>query len=700
MLMKSVIYIFFAVLLFSDLLSAPDDKKQLAYASYQEGVKYYNDDDEDTALKKFREAVKYDRKLAKAYEYIALILMDQGTVHSRFMATTELDKALKLDWHNPEFRFTNAKLYLKKDMDGAAMREFEKVVKYDPDNYMAYYQMGLIKEKVVMRYRDMIDADEGGVIYFRKFAEKDKDKTIYYYNKARAINPRFMDVYYRLGLLYYEFGEINEMIDLLSAAVRINPDDINCHLFLGFAFHNDQQYANAERHYEHAMELMPDDQRRLFESIENIITPAEKLDYDEMQQDGRRAMEHAYWKRNDPLFLTEFNERRLEHYSRIAYVNLRYSKPDKKIEGWKTDQGKVYVRYGKPQMMYRTRPEIGDFSAINSFSPLKTSKDVWIYDDFEFVFDDQFLSNRYDFAWGDSPENDYRSVYELLIEKTPESHRYLPDNKILEIATDLTEFKGKGDSSALEISYAVHADSLYLSRNEDQWESRLNKGMFVFDSQWNEIHSRRNEVVFPENDIIDIGASRYFIASDAVSLEPGIYHLAFELFDTESGRRGSVRKEVELRTHAPDSLALSDILLARSIEADSTAYTFLREDLDIVPNPLKRFTSGEPVYIYYEIYNLAQDASGMSRFRIEYTLGDGDDDGPGLFVRFLSKLNIVDIRGDVTTTLVYEGNSSCEFLYQKIDLPDDLDGDVALTVQITDLQSGESVSRKSEFGLD
>ncbi|MEE4312764.1 MAG: GWxTD domain-containing protein [candidate division KSB1 bacterium] len=698
--MKSVIYIAIAVFLFSDLSAAPKNKKQLAYACYQEGVKYYKADDEDAALKKFREAVEYDKKLAKAYEYIALILMDRGTVHSRFMATTELDKALKLDWHNPEFRFTNAKLYLKKDMDGAAMREFEKVVKYDPDNYMAYYQMGLIKEKRVMRYRDMIDADEGGVIYFRKYAEKDKDKTIYYYNKARAINPKFMDVYYRLGLLYYEFGEINEMIDLLSAAVRINSEDVNCHLFLGFAFHNDQQYANAEKYYHRAMELMPADQRRLFESIENIITTADRSKYEEMQQEGKRAMERAHWKRNDPFFLTEFNERRLEHYSRIAYVNLRYSKPEKKIEGWKTDQGKVYIRYGKPMMMYRTRPEIGDFSAINSFSPLKTSKDVWIYDDFEFIFDDQFLSNRYDFAWGDSPENDYRSVYELLIEKTPELHRYLPENKILEIATQLTEFKGERDSSALDVSYAVHADSLYLGRYEDRWESRLSKGMFIFDRHWNEIQSRKNEVVFPENDIIDIGESRYFIASDGISLEPGTYHLAFELLDSESGRRGSVRKEVEIKRHAPDSLALSDILLARSIEADSTAYTFFRETLDIVPNPLKRFSPGEPVYIYYEIYNLAQDASGMSRFRIEYTLGDGDEDGPGLFVRFLSKLNIVDIRGDVTTTLIYEGNSSREFLYQKIDLPDDLDGDVALTVQITDLQSDESVSRKSEFRLD
>ncbi|MCK7529462.1 MAG: GWxTD domain-containing protein [Ignavibacteriales bacterium] len=32
-----------------------------------------------------------------------------------------------------------------------------------------------------------------------------------------------------------------------------------------------------------------------------------------------------FWKISDPLFLTKYNERLLEHYSRVSYSNLKFS---------------------------------------------------------------------------------------------------------------------------------------------------------------------------------------------------------------------------------------------------------------------------------------------------------------------------------------------------------------------------------------
>ncbi len=680
-------------------VSLSEDKVSLSKALLRQGITLYEAGQMSEATEKFREAIKLNKKLADAYNYLALILMEEGTVHSRFLATIELDKALKLDWDNPDFRFTNGVLYLKKSMSGSALREFKKVVDEDPRNFKAYYQMGLIEENDMMRYRDMVDPDEGGIIFFREFAEKNKEKATYYFNKAIAINPMFTELYYRLGLIYFEFDDLDEMIRLLEKAVIINPKDKNCHLFLGFAYHQSQKYELAEREYEDAMKLMAADELTLFQSIDMIMSPGEKKEYDSISSRRKNNFTDMFWKRNDPFYLTPYNERRLEHYSRIAYANLRYSDPDKNIEGWKTDQGKVYIRYGKPIHSYRTRPEIGDVTTANSFGPVNSSKDVWLYDDFQFVFDDPFLSNRYEFAWGDRPENDYRSVYEQLIQKTPELHRYLPEKKILNIAMDIAEFRGQAGNTALNISYAVPADSIYLLQRDGIWQSRMQKGLFLFDDDWREVYGSRAEISLPERSIQKVGEDKYFIDRSEIETKPDSFTLAFEIHDLESGKRGSLRSKVGVSAFNDPNLTMSDILLAYDINLDQDVSRLSRMDLDMVANPLQRYAYPSPVYIYYEIYNLKQDENKETSFRIEYTLGDQKRKASAL-KRLLSGLKLIRLTGDITTSVEYEGNVSTEHQVQRIDLSPSHRGQLKLTVTVTDLNDNQHVFRELDFKLD
>ena len=54
-----------------------------------------------------------------------------------------------------------------------------------------------------------------------------------------------------------------------------------------------------------------------------------------------------FWRKRDPLYLTAFSERRMEHYGRVAYANLRYGQRLKGIPGWQTDRGKAYIKFGR-----------------------------------------------------------------------------------------------------------------------------------------------------------------------------------------------------------------------------------------------------------------------------------------------------------------------------------------------------------------
>ena len=52
-----------------------------------------------------------------------------------------------------------------------------------------------------------------------------------------------------------------------------------------------------------------------------------------------------FWRRRDPNPDTEENEFREEYYERIAYANEHYTSG---IPGWKTDRGRIYITWGKP----------------------------------------------------------------------------------------------------------------------------------------------------------------------------------------------------------------------------------------------------------------------------------------------------------------------------------------------------------------
>src|SRR3989454_3678316 len=84
----------------------------------------------------------------------------------------------------------------------------------------------------------------------------------------------------------------------------------------------------------------------LDEDVAYIITDEEKATFKALKTDEEREQFiEAFWLRRDPTPDTIENEFKEVHYARIAYANERFAsgKP-----GWKTDRGRIYILYGKP----------------------------------------------------------------------------------------------------------------------------------------------------------------------------------------------------------------------------------------------------------------------------------------------------------------------------------------------------------------
>jgi GWxTD domain-containing protein len=87
-------------------------------------------------------------------------------------------------------------------------------------------------------------------------------------------------------------------------------------------------------------------QNWLNEDVAYIITDEERKMFKKLQTDEEREQFiEAFWRRRDPDPDTDENEYKEQYFERIAYANEHYASG---IPGWKTDRGRIYIMFGKP----------------------------------------------------------------------------------------------------------------------------------------------------------------------------------------------------------------------------------------------------------------------------------------------------------------------------------------------------------------
>jgi GWxTD domain-containing protein len=84
----------------------------------------------------------------------------------------------------------------------------------------------------------------------------------------------------------------------------------------------------------------------LDEDVSYIITDEERKAFKTLKTDEERdQFIEQFWLRRDPDPDTPENEYKEEYYQRIQYANEKFSSG---IPGWRTDRGRIYVKFGKP----------------------------------------------------------------------------------------------------------------------------------------------------------------------------------------------------------------------------------------------------------------------------------------------------------------------------------------------------------------
>ena len=118
-----------------------------------------------------------------------------------------------------------------------------------------------------------------------------------------------------------------------------------------------------------------------------IITNEERKAFKALATDEEREnFIESFWRRRDPDPDTEENEYREEYYERIAYANEHFASG---IPGWKTDRGRVYIAWGKPDSV-ESHPSGGAYDRPSYEGGGSTSTypfEIWFYRHLEGIGD-------------------------------------------------------------------------------------------------------------------------------------------------------------------------------------------------------------------------------------------------------------------------------------------------------------------------
>jgi len=195
-------------------------------------------------------------------------------------------------------------------------------------------------------------------------------------------------------------------------------------------------------------------------------------------------------------------------------------------------------------------------------------------------------------------------------------------------------------------------------------------------------------------------------ALERVTLSPGEYRFGVKLTDLNSGEFGVHRGTVTVdNLGGVETLTMSDVLLASRVEtAENPSNPFVRWGrLKVLPLPSGIFKREQTVFAYYEVYGLQPDDAGNVRYRTTYTLA-APDPGRNVFARFFSAVGDLlgedEERGRVTYAFERDAPAEDPLLeYVSLDVSDTEAGEYTMIVEIEDLVSGTTRSRRAPITL-
>ena len=404
-----------------------------------------------------------------------------------------------------------------------------------------------------------------------------------------------------------------------------------------------------------------------------IITSEEKKAFKALATDEEREnFIEQFWRRRDPNPDTEENEYREEYYERIAYANERFASG---IPGWKTDRGRVYIAWGKPDSV-ESRPSGGSYDRPSYEGGGSTTTypfEIWFYrhldgigDGLEIEFVDPTGTGEYRLARNANEKDALAMVPGAglttseqlgLSSKTDritgggqQNYQREQDTMFrrMEIISglqrpptvkfgDLQGLAG-GDSGVLDnnpLNFDVRIDffrqsddriitafTIQTDNKELSFESvgGLEQATMNIFGRITAVSGKRSGIfedsVTATATAAELAETRHkkSVYQKAIALTPGTYKVDVVVRDVKSGSKGLANLGFVVPRYDEKKLSTSSMVLTSTLRSTSDADTgrmFVIGNAKVIPNLAATYRRGDEVGVYMQVYNAQIDQTTL-----------------------------------------------------------------------------------------
>lgn len=699
------------------------------------GNVYLKGGDLKAAERAFMDARRRQHKYAPAYNGLGLVWREKPK--GLYTAIDYFKKALQYDRNYLEARYHIAEArYALGEHD--VKREAEKLLQMDATFAPAHRLLGE---------------------WYETFKE-DHLRATEHYEQYLSLRPDDPDVILRLAGALANVDDHARVVDLMRTQMLSHPDAIEMSPVLANAYMELDSLDLAEGTYESFLDACEPAERLLYEDIRLLASPDEyeafaqapdrdaylirfwgDRDPDLTTAANERRLEHyrRVWfarkhfaKAKQPWDIrgemyVRFGEP--DHRSRSDWVNFQQSLEVQRVKetfarqlhGASTDTSWGDILVAFPVRSIREGHDFGGFMAP-AYRPVIANRpdesmvpwECWVYvyngagGGMEVTFTDERLTGKFDFA--PTPVD-----VDIDIRKLAMYNRFSPQNVSMRAAArmpnyyqppenedplefyyDLADFRGQAEAaSALEIYSGIPRHAALYVEAKDATTLDVERTVALLNKETGKVYREKGDVLFRRQG--DVSQTQGAFVPDVVRLDvpPGRYRMEVKARDKRSDRRGRYRQIIYVEAYPETGLRMSDLELAWRISETSLDDKFSKGDLHVVPMPTRTYGKGHSVYVYYEIYNLTRDTFGRTRYRITYTVGKKGDSEVGNIAR------LVRLRGNRQTEVEVAseqvGTDPTEVEYVALQLGQHNEGRQVLQVAVTDLNSGETVTKDAGF---
>ncbi|MBC8180713.1 GWxTD domain-containing protein [candidate division KSB1 bacterium] len=560
--------------------------------------------------------------------------------------------------------------------------------------------------------------------YMRKTEKKSLENALNEFKKILGQDQGYRDITYQIGYSYQKMKVYDKALSFLNSITEEMGDYARTRIRMSEIYYETEKFEQSTVCYYQAMETLTDKEMLDYQFDEQkiLLTKEEKAEFEAVSYDQKRYVFQRFWKSRDPDPSTVENERLTEHFRRVNFArfNFHFTAPP-----YYDDRGKIYIKYGEPDERYNsplgntlakdneswsyetiTKGLVFDFVADGGYYKLAQDLTEAAPPGYSFdqrlalaaglYMDRSHISDSYSMlmvSFSMDRLNDFQADQAEALNKYPGDIYAPKENKYtFPFISKWGQFKEKNEKTRLEFYTSFPGSALKLSTSNMPVTKYVDFFIEVDDTNFNAVISDKKRFAYNITSHEKLQNAQY-VFQNTYSLSPGNYNVAFVISDVDVASKGVIRKDLIVRDYSGDKLLMSDLQISSNIKPASGKpnEAFVKNDLKVVPYTFTRVMRRNPIYLYFEIYNLSLDDQGLTNFEVAYSVETTKPKRS--FWKTLGSIFTGGKKNTIATSTKRVGDTRNPFEYIALDLKNMENGETDLRVIITDLITQKNVER-------